>query len=57
MKRITILSLLALSLLALSSCHKPSNGDDPAPTTASEITSENAAPGGFSDEGPSNWDE
>ena len=56
MKRIILLSLLAISLLALSSCHKPGNEDNPTPVE-SEITSENAAPGGFGDEGPSNWDE
>lgn len=51
--------ILAVAATMLCACHKH-GGDEPAPGPEpqdSEITSNNAAPGGFTDEGPVTWDE
>lgn len=62
MKRKSILVLLAvLTALAFASCRKkpddPKPGPGPDPDPQSEITSNNAAPAGFVDDGPMDWDE
>ncbi|MBR5703814.1 MAG: hypothetical protein IKX45_06140 [Bacteroidales bacterium] len=56
MKRKTALIILSVIALMLCSCKEKNNPDKPNPDTSS-ITSENEAPGGFSDEGPVSWDE
>ncbi len=60
MKRKSILILMASALLLLAACDpKPVDpvGPDGPDVPASEITTDNAAPAGFSDEGPMSWDE
>ena len=60
--------ILAAAMVALSalSCTPKNNPEDPdngngngnvTPGPASEITSNNAAPAGFVDDGPTDWDE
>lgn len=62
MKR-TLLAFAAMLVLFLASGCKekpepgPGPGPGPDPTPTSEITTDNAAPAGFSDEGPMSWDE
>lgn len=56
MKRKTALILLSVIALMLCGCKEKNGPDKPTPDDSS-ITSENAAPGGFSDEGPVSWDE
>lgn len=62
MKKILLSLATVLVLFAAGGCEKkpepgpgPEPGPDPTPT--SEITTDNAAPAGFSDEGPMSWDE
>lgn len=60
MKKKVSLLMAIFALFVLSACHKPGNDtpvDPPTPSGTSEITSENAAPVGFSDEGTVLWDE
>jgi hypothetical protein len=59
MKRKSMLFLIALlAALTLSACkEKPEPGPGPDPETQTEITSNNAAPAGFVDDGPMDWDE
>lgn len=57
-KKITLLIAAAIVLCA-TACNKPVNPDPdptPDPPTPSEITSNNAAPGGFVDGGAESWD-
>ncbi len=56
MKRKTALILLSVIALMLCGCKEKNGPEKPTPSNSS-ITSENAAPGGFSDEGPVSWDE
>lgn len=49
---------VAAIVLCASACNKPNN-DDPTPPpgpTPTEINSNNAAPGGFIDNGSESWD-
>lgn len=63
MNRKSILILMASALFLLAACDpKPvdpvgPDGPDGPDVPASEITTDNAAPAGFSDEGPMSWDE
>ncbi|MGI6313979.1 MAG: hypothetical protein ACOXZI_06660 [Candidatus Cryptobacteroides sp.] len=57
MKRKALLITLMLSLLTLCGCDKKGKTPDDPDEIKSEITSENAAPGGFNDEGTASWDE
>lgn len=59
MKRKLLFVMSAAALLMLAACEKPNPTPGPEPTPdpeTSEITSNNVAPGGFSDDGPSSWD-
>ena len=61
MKKKSILILVAvLATVSLASCGKKPNDDPkpgPGPDPGTEITSNNAAPTGFVDDGPMVWDE
>ena len=62
MKRALLILTAVLTLLAASGCKDkpepgPGPGPGPDPGPESEITTENAAPAGFADEGPMTWDE
>ncbi len=62
MKKILLLLATVLVLFAAGGCEEkptpgPGPGPGPEPTPTSEITTDNAAPAGFSDEGPMSWDE
>lgn len=55
-KKITLLIAAAIVLCA-TACNKPVSPDPVPPgPTPSEITSNNAAPGGFVDGGAESWD-
>lgn len=55
-KKITLLIAAAIVLCA-TACNKPASPDPVPPgPTPSEITSNNAAPGGFVDGGAESWD-
>lgn len=59
MRRFLLILVASLATLSLVSCkgdnEEPTPG--PGPTPQSEITSNNAAPAGFADDGPMDWDE
>lgn len=60
MKKTLLFTVAACAILCIASCSKPSS-DNPSPTpgpdpTTTEITSNNAAPGGFTDGGAEDWD-
>ncbi|MBQ7269652.1 MAG: hypothetical protein IJS62_07380 [Bacteroidales bacterium] len=57
-KILTFTAVLAL-LFAACGCEekKPTPGPGPEPGPETEITTDNAAPAGFADEGPMSWDE
>ena len=59
MKKKIILTLVSLlSVLLLAGCGGNGGADPtPGPGPESEITSNNAAPSGFVDDGPMDWDE
>ena len=62
MKRKVLFLTAVLCMLALGACKPKDNGGDqpgpgPDPGPESEITSNNAAPSGFVDDGPASWDE
>jgi len=64
MKRLILTITAVLALLSLSACKgktnpepDPGSGPGTNPGSPSEVTSNNAAPAGFSDEGPMTWDE
>lgn len=56
-KKLSLIAAAAIVLCA-TACHKPA-ADDPTPPpgpTPTEINSNNAAPGGFVDNGGESWD-
>ena len=60
MKKYLSILLAAVMVLSLASCGKKPNDDPkpgPGPNPGNEITSNNAAPAGFVDDGPMVWDE
>lgn len=48
--------LTAAAILLLGACTKPAPDDPGKDDKSTEITSNNATPGGFEDDGPTNWD-
>lgn len=57
-KKLLLLAAFALTALLLGACEKPGPVDPDPPTPPStEIDVTNLAPGGFSDDGLSPWDE
>ncbi len=57
MKRKAALILVLATALLLCACKGKDDLEKPTPPDNTSITSENEAPGGFSDEGPASWDE
>lgn len=59
MKKILPVLAAFLVLFMASGCKNPNPDTPPGPEPgpSSEITTDNAAPAGFSDEGPMSWDE
>lgn len=55
MRKKALIFASVLLLMALSACNKPSPQPEPTPTPGSEITTNNVAPGGFTDDGPQSW--
>lgn len=60
MNKKLFIPVAAAIVLCATACNKPTPTPDPGPTpdppTPSEITSNNAAPGGFVDGGAESWD-
>jgi hypothetical protein len=61
-KLLTLTAVLALLVVAGGCKEKPDEptpgpGPGPGPDPGTEITTDNAAPAGFADEGPMTWDE
>ena len=57
MQRKAALILVLATALLLCACKGKDDLEKPTPPDNTSITSENEAPGGFSDEGPASWDE